>query len=260
MNATITKIVAILAGIAIAVLVTAKIVGARAEHNLFVAHGQITAAKVEAAQSKKEKEQAQKAAQDRAQEGQEWHQAADKAVARAGQLEGRLKAAEAKLDEMGPAKPVTDPTTLPSDTTGLVAAFTVEGFRPTLGAPPAALAFTPAQGQPMLGLIKDGREYPKALERTAAFKEEVGALQEQKGALAEAVGAKAKEADANRAAYETEKSATEAATRESAAKDAIIAATNQEVEAKDALYKAEKPKKWIWGGAGVALAILVAIL
>lgn len=218
----------------------------------------LTASKVREAQheaARKNLEEKAKAADTRS---EEWKAQAQAALARVSRLEGRMKQIETKLADLGPAKPPTDAQNLPGDAVGIAARITTEGLPARAEGEDVEMAAPVAQTA--LGLIIDGKEYPKALERTGLLEEQVGNLQGQKAELLEAVESQEKATAEAQAAYQTQVEATAEAIGERDEAKAQAGIKDGIIQEKDALLRAESKKKWFWGGGGIGLALLVLLL
>jgi sensor c-di-GMP phosphodiesterase-like protein len=208
-----------------------------------------TAKAEEAEKTMKEKDGQVKDLQDQV---SEWHNKALAAMAEVAAKEKDLQATQAKLAAMGSQKPVTNPTTIPAEQKPLAASYTVAGYPPTL-LQDGGLGFNLEQARPMLGLIQDGLAYPSALTRISLMENEVSTLSEQKQGLQTVVEDKTQEAATQAQATKTAQEAEDAC--KTALEDTQSANSAQAtvIAGEEKMIKAERHKKYFWGGAGIAI-------
>jgi hypothetical protein len=217
---------------------------------------QIQKLREELGKAKADAQKEHERAQVEAKRGEEWRATAQVALDRVGRLEGRLKGVEAKLAALGPQPPATAPESLPVEVAAIAKAMTDAGVKAAPLAPPVGpleIGMAGADARHGLGLILDGKNYPEALERIGLLEETVDTLKEQKAGLQDAVEAKTQEAASNLAAYEAE-------SRSRASAEGAVLLQEQIIHEKDALLRKERAKKWVWGGSGAGIALLVLLL
>lgn len=260
MNTTAKAIVAI-AGLTIAAFAGNGLLNhlqGKANERIQALEDALTASKVREAQHETERKHLEEKAKQADTRSDEWKAQTQAAIARVAKLEGRMKQIETKLADLGPAKPPTDAQSLPGDAVGIAARITTEGLPARAEA--EAVAMDAPVARAALGLIIDGKEYPKALERTGLLEEQVGNLKGQRAELEVAVANQEKATNEAKAAYQTQVQATAEAIGERDEAKAQAGLKDGVIKEKDALLKAEAKKKWFWGGGGIGIALLVLLL
>jgi len=193
-----------------------------------------------------------------AQESLKWQAQAKAAQVAVKAMEGRMTVLEAKLDALGPAQPVTDPAAMPQEPTALAARLTQEGIEAL--AQPDGVGIKTEAAQRALALVKDGKEYPKALERAEILTAQVLNLTEQKGSLQTALGAQEHATQEATTAYQREMDATAAAERAGAAAEEQARIQKGLADEAQKKFNAERPKKYFYGGGAVILTALIFLL
>lgn len=158
---------------------------------------------------------------------------------------------KAKIAAMGAQKPVTNPSSLPTDAKGLAAAFTTEGFPPSEVGP--TMGFPLVMAPPMLGLIQDGKQYPEALTRIDALGQEVTLHEQKETDLASAMDNQTKRGDSLDSALADSKTAESDCEQAGAQKDIVIAADKAEI-------KDVKKQRTTWGAIGAAAGTILGVL
>lgn len=220
----------------------------------------IAALKVQVADADAEKARLVALADDRERKANEFGAIAAQALAKVGAMDARVKALDKRLEALGPMKPATDTAAIPSDAPALAKRFQLAGLPPINVDPPAnsgELAFNLNVARPMLGLVEDGKEYPKALESIGVLAEQNGTLKDQTKALSFTVGALQGESSELRGALTASKGALAECEKSGAAKDGIIGAKDEILKqtVKDAVKT-----KWRWGIKGATGGALVGAL
>jgi hypothetical protein len=164
--------------------------------------------------------------------------------ARAEKDEAALKVAKAKLAALPPTHPPTALPSVPADQQTLATAFAAEGFPPILAGP--NLAWPLDLSRPMYALVKDGKEYPAAIEK-------IGALEEVAQDLAVAKEDQTRRADALESALGNCQTAGQAA-------NSIITNDEKIISDKDKIITQEKRGKVRWGVMGMILGWLGKVL
>ena len=173
---------------------------------------------------------------------------AEAALAQSHAKDVTLAKLQAQIAAMGAQAPVVAPDTLPQDPKLLAAAFTKEGFQPSLVG--KMMGWPVETARPMLGLIQDGKQYPSALARIDAMGQENTILLGQKADLTTAVVEQTKRGDALDTALVASKQG------EAASKDETVQ-LKVAIGAKDKIISAEKRGKVTWGAVGAAAGWLV---
>jgi DNA repair exonuclease SbcCD ATPase subunit len=188
----------------------------------------------------------------------EWQQKANEAMNRVATLEPSLKAAQAKMAALKPQPGQTDVTTLPTDEGNLAADYKQAGFPPLIQ--DGSLGFTISVAQPMLGVVLDGLQYPLALQRIQALGEEVTIQAAQKVQLQAAVEDKTQEAAAQAQATQKMTAAEQDCEKQVTLLQGAVQDDKVAIKGLGTELKAEKVKKWTWGGVGVAVGWLLKVV
>jgi hypothetical protein len=196
-------------------------------------------------------------------EAESWKTQAETHKAKAMALAKDLKTAKDLIRDLGELVPITDPGSLPETTQGLAQAFVEVGLPPIPFIPSvqgADLGWPIAIARPMLGLVRDGQAYPKALEKTAAQETAIGILTVQTEELGAALDDKTKEAETQAKAYDEMATAEAACEKQATALKAEIKGHEGLQKATDLELKAERPKKYLWGAGGVGIGWILKVL
>lgn len=256
-----SKVVLILLGlvlVAVAGTMMMTCVQRRADTEVATLEKKLGAAEEREKANVKKMEQLKSEAATNLQAAVKWEAVAKASVAAQKAMEGRMTILEAKLEALGPAKPVTNASAMPQEPTLLAAGFTQEGIEAL--ARPDGVGIQTEAAQRALALVKDGKEYPKALARGEVLAEEVTNLTEQKGQLQVALGAQEHATKEAIAAYQRELEATAAAERAQAAADERAAIEKGLADEAQKKFNAERPKKYFWGGGAAILTVLIFLL
>jgi hypothetical protein len=257
---TTLKVLAVLLAIWVAVFITTKIMGSIANGQRDAYMKIIATEKERADAAEKERDKAKEEALLIHAEASSWQAQAETHKAKAAALAKDLKAAKDLIKELGELVPVTDPGSLPGTTQGLAQAFKDEGLPPLPFIPAvqgADLGWPVAIARPMLGLVRDGKAYPKALQKSEAQEAAIDLLTTQTEELGAALDDKTKEAEVQAQAFDRMSQAEAACEEQAQALKDEIKGHEGLQKATELELKAERPKKYLWGAGGVGLGALL---
>jgi predicted nuclease with TOPRIM domain len=187
-------------------------------------------------------------------------EAAQKATNDAAVLQKKYDEIARILKALPKPKLPVDPNDLPKDQEHLLGAFQIQGFQPFPIQDPKSLAFPLENSTKILALVMDAREYPGALKR-------IELLEDQNTTLSNVMVSKNQIITALNGALESTQKALidmkeadriceEELKNDKKAQDAMEGKT----KAVEKELKAEKPKKWIYGGLGLLLGLGALLL
>jgi septal ring factor EnvC (AmiA/AmiB activator) len=165
-----------------------------------------------------------------------------------------------KLKAIPKPKPPADPNDLPKDQEHLLGAFQIQGFQPFPIQDPKSLAFPLENSTRILALVMDGKNYPGALRRVALLEEQNTALNSLVDSKNKVLDSMDKELESTQKALNDMKNAEKNCDDELKNNKKITDNLDGQIKALQKELKAEKPKKWLFGGMGLLLGLGVLLL
>jgi hypothetical protein len=245
------KIIAVIAGVFALLLMWALVRGHDASVDAAKQAGIAALATQKAAQFEAQKVSADKDRDIAKSDADGYKSDAENFLALSHAKDATIATLKAKIAAMGAQKPVTNPSSLPTDAQSLAADFTTEGFPPSeIG---ATMGWPLTMAPSMLGLIQDGKQYPEALTRIDALGQEVTLHEQKEADLTTAVTDQTKRGDSLDTALASSKVAESDCEQAGAQKDIVIAADKAQI--KDA-----KKQRITWGAIGAAAGTAFGVL